>query len=198
MLGKLFAKKKFEEVDYYLEAAFEAAGLEWSAVKFRKKPATYNKPYTLLAEGNYKGHHLIVSLWAPPISVEDQPPKLDLILTIENTAWLHLDIFHQNSASIEKKALDMVRIPFLEELEQEGIIVETNNKFFVLEQFNHAICMQLKELNRTGFERMKVERQKIYIQTHWLPDHVERQKQLSRLLQLLFTFSTIIDQPSHA
>lgn len=194
MLGKLFAKKNFEEIDYYLEATFKALGIDWSKVKIRKKPATYGKPYTLLAEANHQGHHLIVSLWSPPLSDEKTTaPKLDLICTLENKDWLYLNIFHADSTPEEKQVLDTIKIPFLDQLQEIGVQVETNNKFFVLEQFDDTLVQRLLRLHQVGFERMKIDRQKIYLQTPWLPHDSKTKNDFTTLLKLLLDFATLVD-----
>lgn len=192
-----FSKNDFQEVDFYLEAFFSSLGMTMSAVKSRKKVATYSKPYSLTQETTFQGKHLILSLWHTPLK-EKKRVQLEVVMTIENPSWVYLDIQPTNAPSKEKKILDTIFIPFLECLNEVGIKVETNDKFLVLNTFDEELCQRITQANKIGFERLTVERQKIDLKTAWLPDSTSRVKQLKQLIELLVRLATIVDnaQPS--
>lgn len=163
-----------------------------SAVKSRKKVATYSKPYSLTQETTFQGKHLILSLWHTPLK-EKKRVQLEVVMTIENPSWVYLDIQPTNAPSKEKKTLDTIFIPFLESLNEVGIKVETNDKFLVLDTFDEGLCQRIIKANKIGFERLTIERQKIDLKTAWLPDSTSRVKELKQLIELLVQLATIVD-----
>ena len=174
MIKRFFAKKEFKQIAYYLEDFFRALGLDKKAIKIRKQPATYNKPYSYRAEFVYQKRHQVISISHAALQNKAGKQQVEIIVPIENTSWLFMDLYPRHIVR-KKKTLDTVRIPFLDILETNDIVMDTNNKFFVLDVFDDEdSCRPYLTLNNFGFEQLLVERQKIYLKMPWMPDSYEK------------------------
>ena len=177
MLRRLFVKEKFEHIEEELRFVYQFLGVEEQQLKVKKRPATYSKSYSYIAEGNIQGHHFVLSLYQAPLKVQELKQQLELIIQCENPNWMTLVLQKRNALELKaKKILGIERIPQLKNVNLDKLTVASSDQEWTEVLFDVSMGKKVAIMDEIKFSSFVLERKRLYVQMPWLPDNFSKRQ----------------------
>ena len=193
MLFKFFAKENYGSVRKELHQVFHSLGLKDSDIKIKMQPATYFKPYKLVAEGKLKGHRFVLSMVSSELKIPTPQSKLEFIIHCENPSWLAFGISLNGGEGIFESKLDMQKVA-VDCLDNKSISVACNQKEFVLDLFKGDFCNNISLVSDSKFSDFLIERKRLYFKTDWLPTNSQKSIMLKNSISFASALIGKVDQ----